>query len=136
MFSRQLKKKKLGEEITLSEWNTMVEAVHALTGARMREGIKVGGMFHTRIKPSAEGSDAIEIRKAYCKVDAGAGTTIVCYLDTDATGEEITVHIEIAGSSTNLNNASPLLEDGTLIHVYDDDDTWRAFQTFDSTGDC
>ncbi len=41
-------------------------------------------------------------RIAYCKDDAGAGTTIDCYLDTDATGTQITVNCSIH-NGTNLN---------------------------------
>lgn len=63
-------------------------------------------------------------RKAYCKVAAGSGNTIICYLDVDGTGGEITVTIEIANGS-NLNEAFPLLANGTLIMVWNDNGTWR-----------
>jgi len=76
------------------------------------------------------------IRKAYAKADAGTGKTITCYLDTDATGDEITVNVEIANGGANLNASSPLLEDGDMIHVIKDGVTWRAVQTFDATGTC
>ena len=76
------------------------------------------------------------IRKAYAKAAAGSGNTIVCYLDTDATGEEITVNCEIVGGS-NLNAALPRLEDGTLLAVWDDAGTWRnAGNPFQASGDC
>jgi len=52
-------------------------------------------------------------RIAYCKNDAGSGTTIVCYLDKDGTGDEITVHCSISQGGSDLNEASPLLKGGT-----------------------
>jgi len=64
------------------------------------------------------------IHKAYCKTDAGAATTIVCYLDTDGTGKEITVTCTIAGSG-NLNQAEPHLTDGLEIEVWNDNGTWK-----------
>jgi len=82
----------------------------------------------------SDGGGAVT-HKAYAKAAAGAGTTIVCYLDTDATGEEITVNCEIAGGSA-LNAASPLLAAHDMICVWNDDGTWRPKQTFDNTGEC
>ncbi len=77
-----------------------------------------------------------EPRKAYAKAAAGAGSTIVCYLDTDGTGEEITVNVEIVGGSA-LNAAFPRLENGTLLTVWDDNGTWRnAGNPFQATGEC
>lgn len=75
-------------------------------------------------------------RKAYAKTAAGGGSTIVCYLDTDGTGEEITVNIAIVGGS-NLNAALPRLTDGALLTVWNDGGTWRnAGNPFQASGDC
>jgi hypothetical protein len=54
---------------------------------------------------------------AFCKTDAGSGTTLVCFLDTDITGTEITVDFSIANGD-NLNQASPPLTTGLRIPVY------------------
>jgi len=82
------------------------------------------------------GGNATGIRKAYAIVDAGAGATIDCYLDVDSSeSETINVTCEIAGG-TALNAAIPRLEDGDLIHVYYDVDTWRSIMTFQATEDC
>ena len=76
------------------------------------------------------------LHNAYAKAAAGAGTTIVCFLDTDATGDAITVTISIAGGS-NLNYALPRLEYGTLLTVWKDGDTWRnAGNPFQASGPC
>jgi hypothetical protein len=75
------------------------------------------------------------IRKAYAKTDAGGGSTITCYLDTDGTGQEITVYCEICGGSA-LNEAIPRLEDGDRIAVWNDAGTWRSIMTFQATEDC
>ena len=56
-------------------------------------------------------------RIAYCKDDAGAAQTIDCYLDTDATGTEITVHCNVAQGGANLNAVLTRLKDGDPIFV-------------------
>ncbi len=82
------------------------------------------------------GGGGTVLHNAYAKAAAGVGTTIVCFLDTDATGDEITVTISIAGGS-DLNSALPRLEDGTLLTVWKDGDTWRnAGNPFQASGDC
>lgn len=63
------------------------------------------------------------IRSAFCKTDVGASQTLVCYLDTDITGEEITVNFFILGGG-NLNTAMPLLFDGDEIPVIKIDEDW------------
>ncbi len=76
-----------------------------------------------------------DIHKAYAKAAAPASGTITCYLDTDATGTEISVVCEVAGG-TNLNAALPRLADGDMIAVWYDVDTWRSVMTFQASGDC
>jgi len=75
-------------------------------------------------------------RVAYCKNDAGAGATIVCYLDTDATGTEITVTCFIAQGGAALNAALPRLADGDGIMVSKVGATWRCLTTFMVSEDC
>lgn len=70
------------------------------------------------------------VRIAYCKTAAGSGTTIVCHLDTDGTGEEVTVYCAITGGGTKLNEAIPRLSDGDPIAVYNDQGTWRSVFPF------
>jgi hypothetical protein len=70
-------------------------------------------------------------RRAFCKTDAGSGGTIVCYLDTDETGQEVTVTCKLSRAN-NLNECFPLLQNGEEIAVYFDSNTatWRSFITF------
>jgi len=79
-------------------------------------------------------------RIAYCKDDAGAATTIDCYLDTDATGTQITVYCSVAQGGANLNVSVPRLKDGDAIFVqkiYDGtNDYWYATQIFQPSEDC
>lgn len=75
-------------------------------------------------------------RVAYCKDDAGAATTIDCYLDTDATGTQITVTCFIAQGGTKLNEAVPRLADGDGILVSKVGATWRCLTTFMASEDC
>lgn len=69
------------------------------------------------------------IRKAYCKTAAGTGATIACYLDTDGTGEEVTVTCTLIQAS-NLSSCFPTLADGTMMPVWKDGDTWRSLWWF------
>jgi len=69
------------------------------------------------------------IHKAYCKNDAGAATTITCFLDEDTTGDEIVVNCSIAGGG-NLDSALPYLTDGLPIFVTEIDEVWYCVTTF------
>lgn len=90
---------------------------------------------YQRRRRHGRGGGGTRHRKAYAKAAAGAGNTIVCYLDTDETGDEITVTISIVAGS-NLNSALPRLENGTLLTVWNDAGTWRSIMTFQASGDC
>lgn len=72
-----------------------------------------------------------KIHKAYCNGAAGAATTITCYLDTDATGEEVTVNCDTNGGG-NLNVSVPLLKDGQLLYVVKLGNDWYAFEKFNT----
>jgi hypothetical protein len=63
------------------------------------------------------------IRHAYCKTAAGSGSSIVCHLDTDTTGTEITVNCHLF-EATNLSDCIPLLTDGKRIPIYQVDNAW------------
>ncbi|KKM21302.1 hypothetical protein LCGC14_1636750, partial [marine sediment metagenome] len=69
------------------------------------------------------------VRLAYCKVAAGASTSIVCYLDTDTTGLEITVECTIIPAA-NLNAALPLLAIGSELKVTKINGTWKCVPHF------
>ncbi len=71
-------------------------------------------------------------RKAYVRITPGETETVECYLDTDDTGEEITVTCEITGGGAKLNEVMPRLTNGRMFYVtYDsDDELWRPFFPF------
>jgi len=82
------------------------------------------------VRPVSGG--AADIRIAFCKTDAPAAATIQCYLDTDHSGQEVTVHCTISKGGTQLSECAPLLEDGDPIHVYlSASGQWRCCQIFD-----
>jgi len=93
--------------------------------------------------PFRQGAQGAGLRNAYCKDDAGAGSTIVCYLDTDGTGTEITVNCSISNGS-DLNTASRRLKGGTgtpptggdRLAVYKVGDTWYSAEGFDTDEEC
>ena len=78
---------------------------------------------------------AAEVHKAYVKTTPGVVETVACYLDTDNTGEEITVTCSIIGGSA-LNSAVPRLADGELIFVSSIGGTWYCLTTFQASEDC
>lgn len=75
-------------------------------------------------------------RVAYCKVNAGSGATIACFLDTDTTGTEITVYCRLFEGATNLSDCTPKLQDGDAIDIYFDGTNWRCFYAFIFTEEC
>ena len=75
------------------------------------------------------------VRKAYVKTTPGAATTVDCYLDTDATGEEVTATCSVSGGG-NLNSAIPRIADGDLIFVTEIDDAWYCVTVFQISEDC
>ena len=84
------------------------------------------------------GGDGGATRKAYVKTAPGAVTTVVCFLDTDTTGEEVTVNCSVIGGSGSikLNAAAPRMSHGSLIFVEYIDDAWWATHPFIATEDC
>ena len=88
-----------------------------------------------RIDPPGIGNKRAMVHVAYCKDDAGSGSTITCYLDVDSTGEEITVNCHICGGSA-LNAAVPRLADGDEMLVSLMDGNWYCLTVFQTTEDC
>lgn len=82
------------------------------------------------------GGGGSQIRKAFASAAAGASGTIACYLDTDGEGDTVDVVCEVADGETDLNSALPRLRDGDMIHVYNDNGTWRSIMTFQASGPC
>jgi len=75
------------------------------------------------------------LRNAYCKTDAGEGSTIVCYLDVDGTGTEITVNCDISNGN-DLNTATRRLKNGNRLAVYKIGSSWYAAEGFDTDEEC
>jgi hypothetical protein len=73
--------------------------------------------------------------RAFCKTAAGTGTSIQAFLDTDLTGEEITVYCDIDNGS-HLNEAFPLLKIGSPLVVFLLDGVWRCAQLFTANEEC
>lgn len=74
-------------------------------------------------------------RTAYCKTAAGSGSTIVCYLDTDTTGAEVTVYCYLI-NETNLSGCKPTLTDGQPIPVSYYAGQWRCSWPFTGAQAC
>lgn len=85
-------------------------------------------MLRQRLRLKGTGT-GIDIHHAFCKTDAPASSDITCYLDTDGTGEEITVHCDICGGGT-LDSALPHLADGQRISVWKKDGEWYCTALF------
>ena len=92
----------------------------------------IGGKWFFANSFSAGGSAT---RKAFVKTTPGAVETVACYLDTDATGEEVTVTCSVIGGAA-LNSAVPRLADGEAIFVTDIAGTWHCVTTFQASQDC
>ncbi|MCE5184963.1 MAG: hypothetical protein LLF76_02415 [Planctomycetaceae bacterium] len=81
------------------------------------------------------GGDGNVLRIAYCKVDAGTGIAIQCYLDAYGSDEEVTVYCSISGGE-NLNKAVRRLADGDWLIVIKINDVWYACEGFNDSGPC
>jgi len=125
--------------------NDMIRAINSLDRISGDQFIRVDkspsalalslslGKLEERLRMFSSGSI---IHKAYCKDDAGAATTIDCYLDADDPGSNvISVHCEISGGG-NLDSAEPRLEIGDLVWVVFDGTNWHALHPFQATEDC
>lgn len=79
------------------------------------------------------GTGRTNLHLAYCKTNAPAAAFIICYLDTDVTGTEITVNCGIAGGG-NLNEALPRLTDGLWITVWGGRTFFSTISTISRSG--
>jgi len=77
----------------------------------------------------------VQPRLAFCNGDAGSGSSIAAFLDTDVTGEPITVYCSIMHTN-HLNNASPRLEDGKPMAVVQIEGSWWCTAIFNKTRNC
>ena len=120
-----------GESITLDAANKL-RANQPLIPGMFKNG---NGVYVRKIGTTA----GTEIRMAFCKTAAGSGNTIVCYLDTDATGEEVTVWCTLI-DATNLNECFPTLVDGVGMPVFWDysysTPCWRSLWWFQGKEEC
>lgn len=80
------------------------------------------------------GSDGLHF--AYCSAEAGEGNTLLCFLDTDTTGTEITVHFTLLGDISDLSDGHLSLVDGTPIPVMIRDGDWWCIIPIEGTEDC
>lgn len=114
-----------GKEPTLTKGNLTASSPLAFNNTRQ----VIGGAADISIASTALP------HLAYCKANAGAATTIVCYLDTDGTGTEITVNCHIAGGG-NLDSAIPRLTDGLGIVVIYIGSSWYCATVFQASINC
>ena len=129
------------------KWNEIIDAVNLLLNLKgdIFIGIDTSANGMTaklnlnqllpRIPGVSGSGTGSTIRKAYCTAAAGSGATIAAELDSIDSADDITVNCSIVGG-TALNSAIPRLEDEDLIHVWNDDGTWRAIMTFQATAEC
>ena len=97
---------------------------------------KVDTRFQRRRRHRGRGG--IRVRIAYSKNVAAANvSSFTCFLDTDTTGEEISVTPIVNTTVTAMSLAAPRLFDGTPISVWQQPDgTWRSVVTFEKAGPC
>ncbi len=131
-----------GNPETLRKLNAIVNAVNKLnvmTGDQIIKVLRTSSGIVLNVDkdalvagiPKTTGGD----RKAFCKTDAGAATTLTCFLDTDTTGEEVEVQFTIAGGG-NLEDCIPRLTDGLLIFVENFGGTWYHKPPMQKSKDC
>ncbi|KKM01567.1 hypothetical protein LCGC14_1793140 [marine sediment metagenome] len=125
------------EVLNLAEYDPEATYVaHLEEGDRMAAWKMTDDEANTRwIGLGFRRANADRPRLAFCKADAGAGATIVCYLDTDATGTEITVNCNISGVGA-LNSAVRRLEDGDRLLVTKIGASWYCTEGFQTSEDC
>lgn len=79
---------------------------------------------------------ANSVHVAYCKEISGFGSTIPCYLDTDLTGQEITVNCMLYEGGIDLASCAPLLAVGDPLLVVKVEGDWYAVIPFINTDVC
>ncbi len=134
MYNRRIKRSLDRRTLSpsVSQLNSTIRhAQQNVIGPNKLTGI-LGNLTRRQLPGTSTGAT---IRKAYVKTTPGAATTVDCYLDTDATGAEITVTCSIAGGG-NLNAAIPRIADGDLIFVTKIGVTWYCVTVFQTSEDC
>jgi len=76
------------------------------------------------------------LRHAFVKTTPGATTVVTCYLDTDLTGEEISVKCKICNGGESLEDAYPTLVAGDPITVWHDGTDWWCLNNFQNNVEC
>jgi hypothetical protein len=92
------------------------------------------------------GTGSSGTKRAVCTADAGLGNTITATLFKfdGTTGEGVTIYCNLPSIITDLNEASPLLEIGSILYAkrinIDNAGTpepqWECIQLFDVTEEC
>ncbi len=120
------------DRISAREYNRLTKQVERQGRSGMGSAIADDTGIHTRrtAMPSTT-----QVRKAYVKTTPAAVETVDCYLDTDATGIEVTVNCSVIGG-TALNSAVPRLADGEIIFVVRLANDWWCLTTFQASEDC
>ena len=77
----------------------------------------------------------MSVREAFVDGSVPASDEVDCFLDTDTTGDPITVTCTIAGGSS-LASAFPRLADGMRMPVYYDGTNWRSYILFQTSTVC
>jgi len=125
-----------GSPDAISKLNNLIRAVRELqnfsgdgiiTAKKTPTGYVIGINFNQLITRMPDSRKVV--RKAYCKTDAGAGTTLACYLDSDDSNDEVTVNFNTT-NGTALNACLPPLSDGDMILVINIDGDWWCTGNF------
>ncbi len=123
---------RVGQQPSASGHNRLIDDVNSMAASGHIQGYRDSTGFHTRQTPV---DFPIEVRLAYCRSDAPGTTWIEGYLDTDETGERITIECSIAGGG-NLNTATPRLTNGLPMAVVEIGGTWYSLFPFQIVEDC
>ncbi len=122
-----------GQQFTAKEANIITSTLKAVWKSLIKLGVVDSSGISTRT-PNPKSAASL-VRKAFVKTTPGATVTVECYLDTNDTGEVITVTCEVIGG-TALNSVVPRLGTGIMIPVWDDSGTWRPFFPYQTSENC
>lgn len=115
-----------GEFPSSSEYNRLVDIVTGLLRSSNMQYFQDSTGVHVRGLPASGGGEA---RTAYCTIDAPDADEIDCYLDTDETGNVITVKAYIT-SGVSLMFALPFLKTHQPILVTKVGEEWICTSLF------
>lgn len=125
----------LGQQPSIREWNRLTAMVTALRRASNVLYFDDSRGIHIRQMPAPLPA---MIHLAFSENVAAANTDAFdCFLDTDTTGDSISVIPTVNTTVSALSLAAPRLYDGTPIAVWKDtNDIWRTVVTFEKAGPC